>query len=429
MIYGAFFNQLLAHPSHWFQFARWHFISQDDDREALPPPRSLLLLPENSTHFLDFLLKTFPSKGATTTISHLTSEQYNVPITNFNELDTALKTLEEWLQNEIPHHLQEGIASSQNRRSFIDKLAKWVGRVTKVAETDYTKKSRCSFFASKVVADIDSLMMFPLGKPKAEHQVLGIGSSQCTTALNHGQQEDKEVQDTRWLEKIHKAVVERSLRDASYRKVCMIDFDGDRLCWKINGEELTPGALGEGMECDVGYRQICKTLSSRITGMPKGYSAYTWPCLEDTDFPIWDDALECFNGAHVEWLRYEVNIDRPRDIFCLDTEIEDDRCFLPSSDDEIPSGQCQIVKNIKTTSDAGGCSSNENTNDEDSIEFKDCGDDNKSNNSLDSDSIYNSPHDFPLTTQNRRPRVHTRNMLKKRKREKGKHGDDNDRSI
>jgi hypothetical protein len=58
--------------------------------------------------------------------------------------------------------------------------------------------------------------------------------------------------------------------------------------------------------------------------------------LEKNQINMWETANESFGKALLPWLRTYIPRRKPHDIFCLETELTDPACFLPSDEDIVP---------------------------------------------------------------------------------------------
>lgn len=277
--YTAALNQLMSTSDVW---THW-MCYQDSELDKCVQKRSsetvwgkCLVQLNEAEKFASFIGKLLESDKYNCTVHHLKSGQYQVPVTERQQILAIIVRLPQLLREAT----LKCMATDENGRwDYIAGVSEQVGEVSGSNATAAQKRN-WKFFTSQFLNDVEECTVSPLGECTWENTFFGYGSGKGLKWL--ADELIKGTGDRSWtIEKaklaLHCSIKKRLTQDENYRGSLGIELHEGTLVHGCNKRPLEPKD-DEIIGCEVLYRAMQKTFPSRSKSkFPTLYKHYTWP--------------------------------------------------------------------------------------------------------------------------------------------------------
>jgi hypothetical protein len=321
LLFSALINQIFANPETWEDFAAYQGNTNPDGTPSSAPQPNThseafwglqIVNSTNKTRYFDFLTKEMQERGLV--LRDFMSGQYTLP--DLTELEHADTLLLKGLEEEI----LEAIKSGKGRSHVMTEVAGWF----------YQKfggnEDKWKFLLMASLADMDEVTDFALGKPTSSDHVHGVGTRACLAALRRhlkaqlqeGETNTRTKTNADLLEFILEKMIDEARMSLKYRQAHGLILSRENYPVFKRGRRPLTCVDAEVLCCEVGYRPLQKTCTSRITDNPDGYSRYTRPVFLKRCSPVSDEEMKDTKERLEPYLAREKEL--PANIFRIPTE-------------------------------------------------------------------------------------------------------------
>jgi len=372
-IVAAICNRAVSSPHVWEGFAEAKAKSRG---EKVPSEKwsDRVVGPGEIDDFVDYVETTeFTHKR--TPVKDLNSGQFAVPFTEKKEIRPFISGIAAAVEKAVDE-LSTDNGTPICRKKFRERLVRWTFDNTPTTDSNTNRRS-VDFLIGNAVQDFDILFRNVFAEPTEETQVLGVGSREGLKHIRahleeRGDEEHKgkaltDVYVLWWVWKETKRFIVKPREGDEelselFCRVMGISAERGEPIYKYN---LMPVMIDfvEFILCDVIYRPFQKTLPSRITLNPRGYSLWTHPeILDGGGLKHPDDLIEEFKTRlehYKTWVKgfSGREIPKPPLVFRLYMEHAEDA--FDSGDEELAEKRRKKEEEAKSAMANEPCSSDE----------------------------------------------------------------------
>lgn len=277
--YTAALNQLMSTSDVW----TYWMCYQDSELDKCVQKRSsetvwgkCLVQLNEADNFASFIGKLLESDKYNCTVYHLKSGQYQLPVTERQQILAIIKRLPQLLRDATMKCM---VTDKNGRWDYIAGVSEQVGEASGNNATAAQKRN-WMFFTSQFLNDVEECTVSPLGECTWENTFLGYGSRKGLKWL--ADELNNVTGDGSWtIEKaklaLHYSSKKRATEDENYRGSLGLELHEGTLVHGCNKRPFEPKD-GENIDCEVPYRAMQKTFPSRSKSkLPTLYKHYTWP--------------------------------------------------------------------------------------------------------------------------------------------------------